>query len=62
MIVLHTAEVLGEMHPDYDNPVIPIVVSEKVKLVIGQFILSLVENLELSITALAMPPDPFNDL
>ena len=52
----------GEEQPDYDNPVIPIVVSENVKLVIGQLVLSLVENLELSITALAVPPDPFNDL
>ena len=62
MIVLHAAEVFGEEQPDYDNPVIPIVVSENVKLVIGQFVLSLVENLEPSITTLAVPPDPFNDL
>ena len=62
MIVLHAAEVLGEEQPDYDNPVIPIVVSENINLVIGQFVLLLVENLELSITALAVPPYPFNDL
>ena len=62
MIVLHEAEVIGEMHPDYDNPAIPMVVSENVNLAIGQFVLSLVENLELSITALALPPDPLNDL
>ena len=53
---------LGEEHPVYDNPCVPIVVSEKVYLVIGQFILSLDVNIESSITVIAVPPDPLNDL
>ena len=36
-------------------------VSENVNLMIGQLILSLVVNLESSITALAAPPDPVKD-
>ena len=62
IIVLQAVEVLGEEHPVCDSPDAPTVVSENVNIVIGQFTLSLVENLESSITALAVPPYPINDL
>ena len=62
MIVLQAAKVFDKEHPDNDNPDVPTVISENVNLVIGQLVLSLVVNLESSITALPVPPDPLNDL
>ena len=62
MIVKHAVEISGEMHPDCDKPYVPIVVSEKVNLIIGQLSLALVVNMLKSITALAVPSDPSKDL
>ena len=63
VIVLHAGDAsLGEEHPDYDNPDEPTVVSENVNLMMGQFVLLLVVNLVVSITAFAVRSDPFNDL
>ena len=62
MIVLQAVEVFGVEHPDYDNPDAPTVISENVNFMIGQLALSLVVNLESSIKAIAVPPDPLNDL
>jgi hypothetical protein len=62
IIDLQDKLVSADMHPAIDKTYVPTVVSENVYLIIGQILLSLVENLVSSMMAFYIPPDPANVL
>jgi hypothetical protein len=62
IIVLQAGLVSADEHPAIDKPYVPTVVSEKVNLIIGQLMLSLVEKFISSIMAFEVPPVPANVL